>query len=603
MRMARSNAVIRKLPAVETLGSATVICTDKTGTLTKNEMTVKSGYTPETLFSVTGEGYIPRGEFLVRESKIEISEYPFIEALFTALVLCNDSRLHLEEGAWKIVGDPTEGSLVVAGEKLGLKKHDLEAIQPRIDEIPFDSIARYMATLHKLPDGRTVVYVKGAPEKILSMCDRFITPEGVRPLDSNMQAAFIARNEEMAKGALRVLAAAYLELPHDANRVEETDIASKLMYLGAVGMMDPPREEARAAVQDTKVAGIRVIMVTGDHPNTARTIAESLGLLDEGSEVIEGRDIDVMSDDQLAQAIRNVVVIARAEPEHKIRIVKALRNDGQIVAMTGDGVNDAPALKMADIGVAMGITGTDVAKEAADMVLLDDNFATIVAAIEEGRNIFANIRRVVLYLLATNTGEILVYLAAVIASLPLPLLPVQILWINLITDGFSTVPLSLEPKEPGILSTPPRNPRTPVVTRQMWHRIAFVAVFMLVGTLGLFVWGLEHVSVERARTYAFVTIALFQVFNVLNVRSSKLSAFSQGLMSNPYLLLGITGSVLAQVAAVHLGVFQSALDTVPLSANEWLICTLVGSTVWIAEEIRKAVAPKLFHNEENHITA
>jgi Ca2+-transporting ATPase len=603
-RMARSCAVIRKLPAVETLGSATVICSDKTGTLTKNEMTVTTGYTPDSWFNVSGEGYAPEGEFFVHGRRIDPADHPDLRMLLTASVLSSDARLHLEEGAWKILGDPTEGALIAAGEKLGLRKHELEAAQPRIDEIPFDAQKRYMATLHRLPDGRKVAYVKGAPERILAMSDRYRISQGnpvatveEAPLTDEQRAGFAARDAEMAENALRILAAAYKEFPQEVEDIEHKDVESGLVFLGAVGMIDPPREEARRAIEAARGAGIRVIVVTGDHPDTARTIAELLGLLDEGMKVVPGRTLDQMSDEELAAEIDRIAVFARAEPEHKIRIIRALKSRGHIVAMTGDGVNDAPALRLADIGVAMGITGTDVAKEASDMVLLDDNFATIVTAIREGRSIFANIRRVVLYLLATNTGEILIYLTTILSGLPIPLLPVQILWINLVTDGFCTVPLSLEEGHPRVLREPPRDPRTSIVSGFMLKRIVFVAVFMLFGTFGLYYWQLGRTSVDEARTYAFVTTALFQVFNAFNVRSSRVSLFRLGIFSNPYVFAGVAASILAQIVSVHTGFFQGIFRTVPLSLADWALAVAVASTVFWAEEIRKALAPRLFRED------
>jgi len=593
-RMARRCAIIRKLPAVETLGSATVICSDKTGTLTKNEMTVKVGYVGGTQFTVTGEGYAPEGSFYVRAREVSLEERSDLELLFQAFVLCSDARLHLEEGIWKVLGDPTEGALVVAGEKLGLRKHELEAAQPRIDEVPFDSEKRYMATLNPTADGEKVAYVKGAPERLLAMSDRYESPDGPAELTPDTAAEFTGRNADMAANALRVLAVAWKKFPPEVNDIEHKDVESGLVYLGAVGMIDPPREEAARAVAAAKEAGIRTIMVTGDHPDTARTVAELVGLLEEGGRVVPGRTLEGMTEEQLARAIGRISVFARAEPEHKLKIIRALKTRGHIVAMTGDGINDAPALKLADIGIAMGLAGTDVAKEAADMVLLDDNFATIVSAVEEGRGIFANIRRVVLYLLATNTGEILVYLSTILVGLPIPLIPVQILWINLVTDGFATLPLSLEPKEAGILREPPRNPRAPIVTRFMMYRIVFVALFMLVGTLGLYYWNLNVGTLERARTFAFVVMAFFQLFNVLNVRSDTHSLFRIGLLSNPYVLVGVTASVLAQIAAVHTEFFQKIFRTVPLSLSDWALIVLVSSSVFVAEEIRKALAPHLF---------
>ena len=593
-RMARNNAIVRKLPAVETLGSATVICTDKTGTLTKNEMTVKVGYTADTEFTVTGEGYLPEGKIYVQRKGLSHEDKPDVEFLLSALILCNDARLHIEEGHWKILGDPTEGALIVAGEKLELKKHELELAQPRIDEVPFDSQRRYMATLHRLQDGRKIAYIKGAPEQVLGMCDRYLANGRQDKLSPDTNDELLRRNAEMAANALRVLGTAYKEFPPETEEIEHTDVESGLTFLGAVGMIDPPREEAKRAIEAAKTAGIRVIMVTGDHPDTARAIAELLGLLEGEMRVIPGRTLDNMTDEQLVSTISEIAVIARAEPEHKIRIIRALKNRGNIVAMTGDGVNDAPALKMADIGISMGITGTDVAKEASDIVLLDDNFATIVTAIEEGRGIYSNIRKVVLFLLATNTGEVLIYLTTIIAGLPIPLLPVQILWINLVTDGFNTVPLSLEPKERDILREPPRDPREPIITKKMAYRIAFVALFMLIGTFSLYYWELGHTTLDRARTMAFVTTALFQIFNVMNVRSSRCSIFELGILSNPYVLVGAAASIIAQVAAVQLGFFQRLFQTVPLSSSDWALAVAVASTVFWAEEIRKVIITKRY---------
>lgn len=590
-RMARRNAVIRKLPAVETLGSATVICTDKTGTLTKNELTVQEGYTPQTTFTVTGQGYSPEGAVLVRGTEISSGDHPDVELLMTAMVLCNDARVHYEEDeqTWRVIGDPTEGALVVAGDKLGLRKHDLEGEQPRLSEVPFDSDKRYMATLHRRPDGSRVIYVKGAPERLVAMSDRYYRIDGPREITSDARAEFAGFDAEMAAGALRVLAAAYKEMPPETSEIESADVESGLTFLGAVGMMDPPREEAKEAIRQAKEAGIRVIMITGDHMDTARTIAERLGLLDEGGRAVPGRALDAMTDEQLQRAVRSITVVARAEPEHKIRIVRALRSRGQIVAMTGDGVNDAPALKLADIGISMGRTGTDVAKEASDMVLADDNFATIVAAIEQGRSIYANIRRVVIYLVATNSGEILIYVTTLLAGLPIPLLPAQILWINLVTDGFCTVPLALEPKEVGVLKRPPRNPREPVITGHMAFRIAYFALFMLAGTFGLYSWELGNAGLARARTYAFVVMAVYQVFNALNVRSSRHSIFKIGFFSNPYILIGAGASVVAQVIAVQVPFFEFAFRTVPLSLGEWVALILGTSVILWAEELRKAL--------------
>jgi Ca2+-transporting ATPase len=391
-------------------------------------------------------------------------------------------------------------------------------------------------------------------------------------------------------------------MPPDADEVRHADVESGLIYLGAVGMIDPPREEARQAIADARTAGIRTIMITGDHPDTGRRVAELLGLMEGDGQAITGRELDEISDEDLASTIDRIAVFARAEPDHKIRLVRALRERGHIVAMTGDGVNDAPALKLADIGIAMGITGTDVAKEASDMVLLDDNYATIVSAIEEGRSIYSNIRKVVTYLLSTNTGEILVYLYTIVAGMPIPLIPVQILWINLVTDGFATLPISLEPREEGILNEPPRNPREPIVTRRMAARIFFMSALMFAGVLGVYNWGLATTTLDRARTLAFAMMALFQMFNVYNVRSERLSLFRIGINSNPYIVAGMIVSILAEVMVIHLPFFQRIFDTVPLSLADWGLVVLVSISIFIAEEVRKALAPNVFSSlkRESH---
>ncbi len=586
-RMARRRALIRKLPAVETLGSTTVICTDKTGTLTQNEMTVRICCTPEAGFSVTGEGYRPEGSYLLDDKPVDPDGYPGLKRLLAAASLCNDSHL-IESGSdWRITGDPTEGALVVAARKAGLRKIDLDEEQPRIDEIPFDSDFKYMATLHRGGSGRNLIYVKGAPEVVLAMCE----------LDDARQEAIRKTNHELAGQAYRVLAAAYREAPEDKEDLHRSDIETGLTFLGLLGMMDPPRTEVYDAVSEAKHAGMRVIMITGDNPDTARAIAEELGIAAPGSETVTGRELARMSDEELERRIGGISVFARVDPEHKLRIVEALKKQGNIVAMTGDGVNDAPALKRADIGVAMGITGTDVSRESAEMVLADDNFATIIGAVEEGRTIFANLRKVVQYLLATNTGEVLTFIVAIVSGLPLPLLPVQILWVNLVTDGFSTAPLSVEPKEGDVLRQPPRDPREPVVTKRSIWRIAMVALIMTIGTLGAFYYSLRADGLPTARTMAFATLALFQLFNAFNVRSATTSIFRLGFLSNPYVLAGVGLSFLLQVAAIHLPFMQRIFETRALSLAEWALVFAVSSSVLIVEEIRKAVAPRLFEGE------
>lgn len=613
-RMARRRAIIRKLPAVETLGSTTVICTDKTGTLTQNEMTVRIIATPKTQYTLTGEGYRPEGSFITDESPTDPREHPELMRLLDAVTLANDSHLVEEDDQWWITGDPTEGALVVAARKAGLRKPALEEAQPRIDEIPFDSDAKYMATLHRADTDRTLVYVKGAPEVVLAMCDRVLDGEQPVELDDDRRRALQETNHHLAEQAYRVLAAAYREMPGDEEDLEHRDVESGMTFLGLLGMIDPPRPEVLDAVGKARQAGIRVIMITGDNPDTARAIARELGITapcppkdglespnsipaahaDECLETITGRELQRMSEEELERRIPNIAVFARVDPQHKLRIVQALKKQGAIVAMTGDGVNDAPALKTADIGVAMGITGTDVSRESSDMVLSDDNFATIIAAVEEGRTIFANLRKVVQYLLATNTGEVLTFIVAIVAGFPIPLLPVQILWVNLVTDGFATAPISVEPKEGEVLRQPPRDPREPIVTKRSLWRIAMVAAIMTAGTVGLFYYELQVTSLATARTMAFATLAIFQLFNAFNARSSTQSIFRLGFLSNPYVLAGVGVSFLLQIVVVEVPWFETIFRTTGLTLAQWGLVILVSSSVLIVEEIRKALAPRLF---------
>jgi Ca2+-transporting ATPase len=611
-RMVRRHAIIRKLPAVETLGSATFICTDKTGTLTKNEMTVRSVWLRGEEIRVEGEGYAPEGDFRLEGERVEPSDEPGLMLLLRAGALCNDARLREEEGRWSIAGDPTEGALLVAATKAGISRADLSAYYPRVDEIPFDPDERYMATLHAGPEGERWLFVKGAPERVLEMSTCILSndegeacpgtglqaPGGeslrARALTPDMGTRVYEANHALAAEALRVLGFACRHLPSDVDKITPELMGEGLVFLGLAGMIDPPRPEARRSIETARRAGIQVMMITGDHRITARAIAAQLDLLHGDRDVVDGKEIEAMTDEELEARVERIAACARAEPGHKLRIVKALQALGHIVAMTGDGVNDAPALKRADIGVAMGITGTDVAKEASEMILTDDNFASIVGAVEEGRSIFANIRRVVVYLLGTNSGEILTLLAAVIAGYPLPLLPLQLLWINLVTDGAPTVALSQEPPHGRVLDEPPRPTNAPIIARALVFRIAFVALFMAAGTIGTFLWTWVHGDLAQARTVAFATMSVFQLFNIYNTRSLTDSVFRIGLWSNRWVTWGVLFSATLLIAAIHIGFLQTALRTVPLTLGQWGIVVLVSSTVLIAEEIRKWVAPGLF---------
>ncbi len=575
-RMVRRNAVVRRLPAVEALGSATVICTDKTGTLTRGEMNVREVALPGGTVEVTGEGYEPRGElrWLGEGARPDTG----LEELVRAGVLCNDASL-VKEGRWTVRGDGTEGTLLVLAMKAGVDPEALRRQYPRTGEEPFDSERKRMTTVHR-GDGGTVSYTKGAAESVLPLCTAVLIDGREEAMTDGQRQAFLAKDREMASRALRVLALA-------RGRGEERD----LTFLGLVGMLDAPRGEAAEAIARCRTAGIRVIMITGDHPLTAAAIAQEMGIPSPGG-VIAGRDLAVMPAEELSRRVKDTSVFARVAPEQKVRIVEALQGHGAVVAMTGDGVNDAPALKRADIGVAMGITGTDVAKEASDMVLTDDNFASIVAAVEEGRGIYGNIRKFVAFLLACNAGEIAVMLAAFVlladepALLPF-LLPIQILWINLVTDSLPAIALGLEPPPPDVMRQCPRDPREAPVTRSMAVRIAVLGAAMAAGTLLAFMLLRATGSgTEAARTAAFCTVVLSQLLLVFSARDWRRPLHRLGRYDR--LLLAVGASLLLQLAVVYLPVVNGLFHAVPLS-TEWLVVVPFSLLPLAANELWKLV--------------
>ena len=603
-RMAKRHAIVRHLSAVETLGSATVIASDKTGTLTKNEMTVRAVITASGRIDFTGTGYAAEGGVTVNggaplEGDIRIE----LDRALTVGDRANNAAVQETEGRWTVQGDPTEGALITAARKVGLTAHELKSRFERVGEIPFSSERKLMSTIHTDSEQkeRLLVFTKGAPGALLALCSSELVGNEKRPLSAERRAALLKTNEGLAGEALRTLAVAGRELPADAMQSVPMDhtVEQELLFIGLIGMIDPPRDEARSAVERARSAGIRPLMITGDHPKTASVIAMELGISQDGR-AITGAELERLSDEQLAQTVREVSVFARVHPEHKLRIVKALQHAGEIVAMTGDGVNDAPALKTANIGVAMGITGTDVSKEAADIVLTDDNYATIVAAVEEGRAIFANIRKFLRYLLSSNFGEVLtmflgvifakaIGLHAVDGTVVLPLLATQILWINLVTDGAPALALGVDPAEPGLMSLPPRPRNEGVITPRMWSGIVFIGIIMAVGTLFVLDAGLPGGFIEGsgtlpyAQTMAFSTLVLFQLFNVLNARSDDKSA-ACGLFQNHWLWAAITLSVLLQAAVMYMPFLQQAFSTVPLSGTDWMFCTAVASSVlWLRE--------------------
>lgn len=590
--MAQHNAIIRRLMAVETLGSTTVICSDKTGTLTMNEMTVRRIYLDNQWIKVTGEGYEPIGEFQQDVQSFESEKDTMLRLHLKIGALCNDALLTREDGRYSIYGDPTEGALVVAAAKAGMEKEKLEARSPRLDEIPFQSEKQYMATLHSKDDGSKVVYVKGAAERLLAFSKYLLTAKGIVPLGTIEAERITEAIVSMAGDAMRVIATAYVELSGESEELKDEDIHNNLVFVGLMGMADPPREEAREAIGLCQQAGIRVMMITGDHKVTAESVARQLNL--PPGKAITGAELQAMSNEELSQQIDDISVFARIEPLHKLRIVNALKSHGQVVAMTGDGVNDAAALKAADIGIAMGITGTDVAKEASDMVLADDNFSSVVAAVDEGRSIFNRLRNVIFFLLSTNIGELIALTLSVLFIGKAPLLAVQIIWNNLVTDTAVAVPLGLEPKFGDELKQPPRHPDVGLIFPGLLVRVVFMAVLMGVGVFLIFNWAQQRVSLEEARTIVFGSMVIFEWFRAFNARSDEHTVFKLGVFRNRWLIISVSGAILLQLAVIYVPFLQIAFSTVSLGIDKWGVAVLAGGSLFAADEIRKALLPRLF---------
>jgi Ca2+-transporting ATPase len=617
-RMARRNAIVRRLAAVETLGSANLVASDKTGTLTRNVMTVRVVVTASGRARLSGTGYAPDGGVTAEGggAPARDARAPIAGALRTELERAlavgdraNNAVVQERDGRWTVQGDPTEGALVVAARKAGLEDDALDARFERVGEVPFSSARKLMTTIHTDAQRRErlLAFTKGAPDVLLARCSHELVGAETRPLTAERRAEIVQVNEGLARDALRTLGVAFRSLPatFDPDDVDE-GVERELVFAGLIGMIDPPRAEARKAVARAKAAGIRPLMITGDHPATAGVIAAELGIAPD-RRVVTGAELEAMPDDALARTARTMSVYARVNPEHKLRIVTALQREGAIVAMTGDGVNDAPALKTADIGVAMGITGTDVSKEAADIVLTDDNFASIVAAIEEGRAIFASIRKFLRYLLSSNVGEVMtmvfgVLLADVIGltaveagGVALPLLATHILWINLVTDGPPALALGVDPAGPGVMSRPPRPRSERVITPGMWGGIVYIGAIMAAGTLlvldaslpGGFIEGTG--DIRYAQTMAFTTLVFFSAFTVFNARSDSQSAFV-GLFSNGWLWAAVALALALQVAVVYTPFLQQAFSTVSLGAGDWLRCAAVGSSVLWLREASKVIA-------------
>ena len=607
-RMVKRKALIRKLPAVETLGSVTTICSDKTGTLTQNKMVVQTAYTNHRDFKVTGEGYEPNGEFQIDGTKTNSQDYPELQALLVACALCNDSNLQQDQGQWIIIGDPTEGALLSLAGKAGVERDQWMARLPRVAEFPFSSERKRMSVIcsvapevsaQALQNGLLeaqsyVMFTKGSPELTLERCDRIHVGNSIVPVSQEQRAQILTQNDQMASNGLRVLGFAYKPLTNVPPENSQETSESGLVWLGLVGMLDAPRPEVRDAVAKCRKAGIRPIMITGDHQLTARAIAADLGIAQASDRVLIGQELERMSKEELEQQVDLVSIYARVSPEHKLRIVQALQKRGRFVAMTGDGVNDAPALKQADIGIAMGITGTDVSKEASDMVLLDDNFATIVAATEEGRVVYTNIRRFIKYILGSNIGEVITIGAAPILGLSgIPLSPLQILWMNLVTDGVPALALAVEPAEPNVMNRPPFNPRESIFARGLGSYMVRIGIVFAIITIALMVWAYSYTTApgyprdpNTWKTMVFTTLCIAQMGHAIAIRSNTQLTMELNPLSNPFLLGAVVVTTFLQLLLVYVPPLQQFFGTYYLSPFELAICFGFSALmfVWIEGE-------------------
>ena len=580
-RMVKKNAIVRRLPAVETLGCATVICSDKTGTLTQNKMNVREIWVGGQSYQVDGEGYIPQGEFRTGNSTVKPGQDPDLTMALTVAILCNNAQLRKGNvevkpmwrggrAQWEIHGDPTEGALLVAGARAGLWREDLERELKRQGEVPFDGTRKRMSVFYSGRRG-PVLYVKGAPEAIMARCSQVLYAGQVVEFSKQLKEIIAAQIESMAGLALRNLAVAYRPvsaLPRDNGE----SLEENLIFVGVFGMMDPPRPEVLPAIQKCHKAGIKTVMITGDHKTTAIAIARMLRLLPLRGNVLTGAELDTLSDTQLEKAVQDTYVYARVTPEHKLRIVRALKRAGHVVAMTGDGVNDAPAVKEADIGIAMGNTGTDVTREAASLVLADDNFTTIVNAVEEGRSIYDNIRKFIRFLLACNTGEILTMFIAMLLGLPLPLKAIQILWINLVTDGLPAMALGVDPTEKGVMDRAPRSPQEGILARGLWQKIMGRGTLIGVTTVAVFAWALaQGMELDLARTMAFATLIMTQLFYVFDCRSETNSVWQNGLFTNLWLVAAVCFSFGLLLIVLYHPFLSVVFGTMPLIAEHWVV--------------------------------
>ena len=589
-RMARKNTIIRRLPAVETLGSVTVICSDKTGTLTKNEMTVKTVSTGAGICEVSGSGYDPHGEFRLNGDEVNTDNFPILQEIAQASILCNDASLAEVDGQWLIHGDPTEGALLTLAQKAGLEHSHCQNLYPRTDVIPFESQHRYMATLHHDHAGHGFIYLKGAPERLLEMCQH----QRMRGEDTAIdQLYWEAKMHEMASSGQRLLAIAFKPANANTTSLNFKDLEEGLTLLGIVGIIDPPRHEATLAVATCLSAGIRVKMITGDHAITASAIGKQMGIGD-GVTVVTGSELETYNEKQFQQAALRSDIFARVSPEQKLQLVTALQATGEVVSMTGDGVNDAPALKRADVGIAMGLKGTEVAKESAEMVLTDDNFASIAHAVEEGRTVYDNLKKSIIFVLPTNGGEALTIIAAIIMGTMLPITPAQILWINMITAVTLALTLAFEPAEQNVMLRPPRSASEPLLSGFLIWRVVFVSFILVIGTFGLFLWERDNgASIELARTVAVNTLVMFEVFYLFSARYLIAPSLNyKGIFGSRYVLYAIAILLLIQLGFTYLKPMQNLFATTSMSLESWLRVIIVSSSVLFLVEFEKYLRRK-----------
>ncbi len=575
-RMAGKNAIVKKLLAVETLGATSVICSDKTGTLTQNEMTVVKAFVDDRILTVEGGGYDPSGDVKLDGRRININSLPDLRNLISIGALANDARLDKSTGSYKVAGDPTEGAIITFAGKLGQTAEQLNMIYPRVQELPFDSSRKMMTTFHSnYISGKIVSFTKGAPDIIINRCTKIALNGKTVDFTQELKEKVLSVNTKFARSALRVLSMAYRTWNNVPEHPNSDSVENEMIFVGLVGMIDPARPEVKDSIKLCREAGIETVMITGDYKETAYAIARDLGMVESESQAMMGEELDDCSDEQLREIVKETKVYARVSPEHKVKIVTALRENGQITAMTGDGVNDALALKKADIGVAMGITGTDVAKNTAEVILTDDNFATIVSAVEEGRIIFSNIKKFVFFLLSCNIGEILLVFISILIGWEVPMVPIQLLWLNLVTDSFPALALGVENAEPGIMNQPPRDTKEPILDKGMMGGIVFQAVAIALASILSYYWGLRMYGVGKglihARTVVFTTLITAELLRAFSSRSQTYTLFKIGFFSNMRMIQAVLVSFVLTVAVLYVPVFNEIFDVIPLTMRDWQI--------------------------------